>query len=115
MRRLSEYPGGPAGLGLLLLRGSTVLLLVAVMLCVARAAPAAIVALGAAAAMVGLGLAARLFALLSALLCVLLATTCGVSVLLVIAQCLATLALALLGPGAFSIDAQLFGRRVIAR
>lgn len=107
------FPAGPTGGGLLLLRASVALLLAAAafeapVLQGARALPVYALALA-----IGLGVSARI------------ASTAGAAGLLALAiadrqpwpptlgHVLAGAALAVLGPGAFSVDGFLFGRRTL--
>jgi hypothetical protein len=108
------FPSGVAGLGLLLLRLSAALLLVSILIDIDRTYPWAPLPLGAVAIAISLGLATRIAAgLCAAVTPFLLIEDCGAPGLLVATHALDALALLLLGPGALSIDARLFGRRTI--
>ena len=109
-RMFSAYPGGTPGAGLVLLRAAVILPLIDR---IAGVEPARdIFALGIAVTVlaIGLGAHARLAALLAGML---LAPSAWTNPQLLLDQLLALGALAMLGPGAFSIDALRFGRRRI--
>lgn len=111
----SLYPGHVPGIALLVLRASAALLMVAVLLeCPSRqlwlSGALEITALA-----IAIGFATRLFATLCATLgTALLLGLGGAPMLLIVTHTLDLTALLLLGPGAFSVDARLFGRRTIA-
>jgi hypothetical protein len=109
-----SYPAGTAGLGLLLLRLSAALLLGSIMADLNRLAPWIAVPLDLIIVAITLGSGTRIAASLCAVLApILLLQEAGAPRLLIATHALDVAALALLGPGAFSIDARLFGRRTI--
>lgn len=106
------FPGGSAGAGLLLLRASVA---VSTLMLAAEFAPATytpqfigvLLAIGLCA-----GFQTRVFAalsLLAPLLCVIAATAPGLAAV----HAISAAALVMTGPGAFSVDARLFGRRTV--
>src|SRR5688572_27533349 len=107
------YPGGGAGVGLLLLRLSVAGSFTA-MLLGSRDLPAWMLFL---AILVSIGLCAGFLARLLAGLSVLAAVTTlvvqSVAPALAILNLADAIALAMIGPGAFSVDARLFGRRTV--
>jgi uncharacterized membrane protein YphA (DoxX/SURF4 family) len=117
MKSLSRYPDGTAGIALLLLRLACAWI---AFLVIARfpfpqfSQNASIVVSAAFALAIALGLGTRIVAFVLAAAAM---TTVFLiesdSALTMMARACACAALGLLGPGAFSIDANLFGRRVI--
>ena len=108
------FPAGPAGLALLLLRASLVAFLVSMPLLRADLRGWPVVAIGAVAFALALGLRTRAAASLSG--AVALAATFGSAppeLARYATAALAATALALLGPGALSVDSRLFGRRTV--
>lgn len=111
---LSIFPSGAPGVAILLLRASAVALLAlyAPHLCAGRlwgAAPLAITAI-----CLTLGLVTRVLAGVCAVVLVVLAWRAGAGAGEELAlHALPVAALALFGGGAYSVDAHLFGRRVI--
>jgi putative oxidoreductase len=114
---LSRYPDGGAGAGLLLLRFSCALVAYPVLVRLPLPPPvlglawipAAVIALT-----LALGFATRAVALLLAATALSAVPTLRVDMaFIVIAHAGCGGALALLGPGAYSIDARVFGRQVI--
>ena len=111
---LPVYPEGTSGLGLLLLRASAVLLLISIMHDVKGLQLRIAVPLDLLAAAIGLGLGTRIAALLCAVAApFFLLQEDGAPWTLIATHALDGAALAFLGPGAFSVDARLFGRRRI--
>jgi hypothetical protein len=115
MRRiLSTYPAGEAGIALLLLRISLVLL---VMECLTRCfVPnrAGLLLTDLAALAILLGYGTRVLAALCALAALVLAFVEGEGTrTLLLSQALEASALAVIGPGALSVDARLCGGRTI--
>jgi hypothetical protein len=110
------FPAGPPGIALLLLR-----LCVAALLFIDQAgrlswpAPVGLAIAGVlAAAAVAVGFLTPIFALVCGLLALLISTSLAqFAVPLLIFNVLLAIAAALLGPGAYSIDALMFGRRVV--
>ena len=107
------FPSGLPGAGLLLLRGSTAVFLAAAPSQVAvRPWEAALLYL--ASVMMGVGIYTRLAAGLGALALVALVWPIGQAPAIpFLTQAAAAVAAALLGAGAYSIDARLFGRRTV--
>lgn len=114
---LSRYPDGGAGVALLLLRFSCALVAYPVLERLPLPAsvlglaliPAAVMALA-----LALGFGTRVVALLLVATALAVVPKLGVDgAFIVIAQAGCSGALALLGPGAYSIDARVFGRQVI--
>ena len=116
-RFLSRYPDGAAGIALVLLRLACawVAFLVIAGLPFPRFSPnASIVASAASALALALGFGTRIIAFVSAAAAIALAFMTGSDIALtMIARACGCAALGLLGPGAYSIDANVFGRRVI--
>ena len=114
---LSRYPDGVAGIGLVLLRFSCawVALLAIAPLQLLRLSPDASTVLAAALAFATLlGLWTRTAAFLSVAAALAGAFVSGTdTVEAMLARACSCAALGLLGPGAYSIDANIFGRRVI--
>jgi hypothetical protein len=111
--RIALFPGGITGIGLLLLRLSVAVssLLLAAGLGSFNYIPASIAALLA----MGLsaGLKTRVLAILglvAALSCLIVGAPPGLAAI----HAISSAALAMTGPGAFSLDARLFGRRTIS-
>jgi hypothetical protein len=113
---LSRFPDGAAGAGLLLLRIACAFGAFSAhlrwLLPLRLSVPASTVAIAIALAIV-LGFGTRTTALLLAAATVSAALTGGGNIALIIAHAGSCAALALLGPGAYSIDANAFGRRVV--
>ena len=112
---LSRYPDGAAGVALLLMRFSSALS--AVLVLASLPMPTALSSLSiflsavvAIALVLGLATRTVAFALAVAAAAVVLAAGGGFSLAAQVCSCAA---LALLGPGAYSIDAKRFGRRVV--
>lgn len=106
--RLALFPGGAAGAGLLLLRVSVAVS--ALMLIGAAALSLDLQIMGVLlAAGLCAGFQTRVLAALSLGASLLSATSLGLGA----AHAISALALVLTGPGAFSIDARLFGRRTV--
>jgi hypothetical protein len=113
---MSRYPDGVAGMGLLLLRISCALgafsahlrLLLPMRFSALAFTAAIVIALTLA---LGFGARAAALLLLGATLSAPLAANGSIALIIAHAGCCA--ALALLGPGAYSIDANVYGRRVI--
>ncbi len=113
MTRFSIFPSGPRGAALLLLRISAATLIALCLNTLQLSSWSAAGLFVVAAALVA-GFCTRL----AAVICAILATaafirTGGTLSWLTGLQALSTVALAILGAGAYSIDARLFGRRVI--
>jgi hypothetical protein len=117
MRPLSRYPDGAAGLALVLLRLACawIAFLVIARLPLPRVSPnASMVAAAAFALALALGFGTRIVAFVPAAAAIVTAFMTGSdSALTMIARACACAALGLLGPGAYSVDANVFGRRVI--
>jgi len=114
MKRLfSFFPAGPAGVGLLLIRVACATQLLATSL--ESALPIGLTLLGAiAAAALAFGVLTQAVAIACVLLLIVDVLCCGKTLGIMAAiQGLDMLALSLLGAGAYSLDAHLFGRRVI--
>ena len=117
MKSLSRYPDGAAGIALVLLRLACAWIgsLVIARLPFPQFSPNASLVVSAAVGLsLALGFGTRIVAFVLA--AVTMATafmTGGDSALTMIARACAFAALGLLGPGAYSIDASVFGRRVI--
>ena len=114
----SVYPAGAAGAGLLLLRLSIALFLVsalpAEMQAVHPLPPWAVVALDLVSLSIAFGICTRSLVALCAIVGATTALAGGFETApFLIVQILNAAALALIGPGAFSIDARLFGRSTI--
>ena len=108
------YPEGASGLGLLLLRASAVLLLVSIMHDVRVLEARVAIPLDILIAAIGLGFGTRVAAMACAVLApILLLQEEGAPWILIATHSIDAAALALLGPGAFSVDARMFGRRRI--
>ena len=117
MKSLSRYPDGAAGIALVLLRLACawIAFLVIARLPFPQVSPNASVVVPAAFALaLALGFGTRIvaFVLAAAAIATALMTSSG-SALTMIARACGCAALGLLGPGAYSIDAKVFGRRVI--
>jgi len=113
MTMFLEFPGKYAGAGLLLLRLSAAGSLIATHLSIPdlptwRLCLAVLIAIG-----LGIGLRTRLLCGLSMLALVGHVAVDSAASTLAILSLTDTVALALIGPGAFSVDARLFGRRTV--
>ena len=113
MTMFFEFPGKSAGAGLLLLRLSAAGSLIAVQFSSPdqpswRLCLAALVAFG-----LGIGLRTRLLCGLSVLGLVAHVAMNSAASTLAVLSFVDTAAMALVGPGAFSLDARLFGRRTV--
>ena len=108
------FPGGFAGVALLCLRASVMLFIVTAP-AVVTAPSSWIVALSCLAAiLISAGYLTRIVAALCALACAItIWPMAAASPLFLLPHVLDAAALALIGPGAFSVDAQLFGRRTL--
>jgi uncharacterized membrane protein YphA (DoxX/SURF4 family) len=117
MRSLSRYPDGAAGIALLLLRMACawIAFLVIARLRFSQFSPNASIVVSAAFALsLALGCATRIVAFVFAAAAIATAFMTGSDgALTMIARACGCAALGLLGPGAYSIDANVFGRRVI--
>ena len=117
VKSLSRYPDGAAGIALVLLRLACawIAFLVIARLPFPRVSPnASIVASVAFALALVLGYGTRIVAFVFAAAAIATAFLIGSdSALTMIARACGCAALGLLGPGAYSIDANMFGRRVI--
>lgn len=117
VKSLSRYPDGAAGIALVLLRLACAWIasLVIVRLPFPQFSPNATIVVSAAFALaLALGSGTRLVAFVLAVAAIVTAIMTGSdSALTMIARACACAALGLLGPGAYSIDAHMFGRRVI--
>ncbi len=126
-RLFSAFPGGPPGIGLLILRAATGALLAAQgLICLLWRSPATVGLLAAGVLLVVTGLfiligfLTPIFSLLAAAECVSVAAF-GIShswsllhpKLIVLQVTAGLIAIAFLGPGAFSFDARLFGWKEI--
>jgi putative oxidoreductase len=117
MKSLSRYPDGAAGIALVLLRLACawIALLVIARLPFPQFSPHTSVVVSAAFALalaLGFGTRTVAFALAAAAIATAFMTGSD-SALTMIARACGCAALGLLGPGAYSIDANVFGRRVI--
>lgn len=111
----SSYPDGITGFALVVLRGSAVALLVGILQSPYCPMPWLRVAAIAVAAALLLGFGTRpAVVLCAAIAASVVPAVDHLPMILVIGQGLGLLALLLLGPGAVSIDARLFGRRKIS-
>ena len=114
---LSRYPDGAAGIALVLLRLACawIAFLVIARLPLPQFSPNASTVVAAAFALaLALGFGTRIVAFVLAAAAIALASMTGIdSALTMIARACGCAALGLLGPGAYSIDAIVFGRRVI--
>ncbi len=106
------FPAGRAGAALLVLRGSAVVFMIAAPAEFDSPAWIAIPAYAVAFAL-AVGFGTRVAAGLCVALCAFLVWPVGAPAIPLLAQGLAAGALTMIGPGAFSIDANLFGRRTI--
>jgi len=117
VKSLSRYPDGAAGIALVLLRLACawIATLVIVRLPFQQFSPnAPIVVAGGVALALALGVGTRIVAFVLAAAAIATAfMTVSDSALTMIARACGCAALGLLGPGAYSIDANVFGRRVI--
>jgi putative oxidoreductase len=117
MRPLSRYPDGAAGIALVLLRLACawIAFLVTAHLPFPRLSPnASLVVSAAFAVALALGFGTRIVAFVFAAAAIATVFMTGNdSALTMIARACGCAALGLLGPGAYSIDANVFGRRVI--
>lgn len=107
------YPGGPAGAALVLLRLSTATSSVGVALSVARHGWPCVVPLVLIAAALVLGIGTRIAAAICVLLALGVMASGAGALMTAIVHLLDAMALAMLGPGALSIDARRYGLRVI--
>jgi putative oxidoreductase len=117
MRSLSRYPDGAAGIALVLLRLACawIAFLVSARLPLPPFSPNASIGLSVAFALtLALGFGTRIVAFVVTAATIAIAFMAGSDgALTMIARACGCAALGLLGPGAFSIDANVFGRRVI--
>jgi uncharacterized membrane protein YphA (DoxX/SURF4 family) len=119
MKSLSRYPDGAAGIALVLLRLACawVAFLMITRLPFSRVSPNASIVVAAAFALalaLALGCGTRIVAFVLTAAAIAAAFTTGSdSALTMIARACGCAALGLLGPGAYSIDANVFGRRVV--
>jgi putative oxidoreductase len=114
-RSLSRYPDGAAGIALVLLRLACAWIAVLARLPFPHFSPNASMVVSAAFALaLALGFGTRIVAFVTAAAAITTAFMTGSdSALTMIARACGCAALGLLGPGAYSIDANVFGRRVI--
>jgi putative oxidoreductase len=116
-RFLSRYPDGAAGIALVLLRLACAWIAILAIACppLPQVSPNASKVVAAAFALsLALGFGTRVVAFVLAAAAIATAFMIGSSIALtMIARACACAALGLLGPGAYSIDANVFGRRVI--
>ena len=111
---LSAFPAGAAGVALLLLRVSAALLLLAAPVAFGAFPVWAWIGPGLVGAALVFGFLARIGAAIVALVAAIAATVAAESLCWLFAlHAIDAFALALLGPGAYSIDARVYGRRVI--
>jgi len=109
----SAFPSGLPGAALLLLRGSAAVFLVAAPMTTPMQ-PWIAAAFDLLAVAVLVGVCTRIAAGLGAVGCMLLVWPAGSAPAVpFLTEAAAAAALAMIGPGAFSIDARLFGRRII--
>ena len=117
MKSLSRYPDGAAGIALVLLRLACawIAFLVIARLSLSQFSPDASIVVSAAFALaLALGLGTRIVAFVFAAAAIATLFKIGSdNALTMIARACGCAALGLLGPGAYSIDANVFGRRVI--
>lgn len=111
-----KYPDGAIGLGLLLLRSSSAVALVALIWTTPAMVPGGHLAyalVGALSFALLAGIATRLAAAVS---CVIIVTSLFsvADPLLLVGELGGSSAMLVMGPGAFSLDARLYGRRVIS-
>jgi putative oxidoreductase len=116
-RFLARYPDGAAGIALVLLRLACAWIAFLVIACLPfpRFSPNASIVVSAALALaLALGFGTRILAFVSAAAAIAIAFMSGSdTALTMLAGACGCAALGLLGPGAYSIDANMFGRRVI--
>jgi hypothetical protein len=115
MQRLfSMFPAGAAGVGLLCTRLSVIASLFLGVQLTQSSSPLVIWAVGIMGLLLAVGFATPICA---SICCVaeayVLVETYGMHPMCVSASALVALALALLGPGAYSVDARLFGRKIV--
>lgn len=108
----SAFPDGLAGVALLLLRGSLALFLVMTPVGALSLPLWLFFLLGLAAIALSIGVATRILAGLCAVAGAVVVLHMGSAMAMpFVTQAIDAAALALIGPGAFSVDARLFGRR----
>jgi hypothetical protein len=114
-RFLSRYPDGAAGIALVLLRLACAWIAFLVRLPLPQFSPNASIVVSAAFALaLLLGFGTRIVAFVAAAAAIAAAFMTGSDIALtMIARACGCAALGLLGPGAYSIDANLFGRHVV--
>ena len=113
-RLFTLYPTGALGVGLLFLRASAAVFLLHAALERELSSPVIQIGLVAVAALLSFGILTRICAAAGAAAMVGLALAIpGAPLSLLAGECLMLIAIALLGPGGFSIDGMLFGRRTI--
>ena len=116
-RFLSRYPDGVAGIALVLLRFACAWIAILAIAClpVPHVSPNASIVVAAAFALaLAFGFGTRIVAFVIAAAAIATAFMTGSNIALtMIARACCCAALGLLGPGAYSIDATVFGRRVI--
>jgi putative oxidoreductase len=117
IRFLSRYPDGAAGIALVLLRLACawIAFLVIARLPFPQFSPGVSIVVSAASALaLALGVGTRIVAFVPAAAAIATAFMASTEIALtMIARACGCVALGLLGPGAYSIDANVFGRRVI--
>jgi putative oxidoreductase len=109
----SAYPAGVAGLALLLLRCSAAAFLLSAFPSLLTAPPWPALVLCTIAVAIMLGTLTRIAASLCAAVAVIMLVMPGMRAIAGVPSLLDAAALAMIGPGAFSIDARRFGRRTI--
>ena len=111
---LFSYPGGRVGFALLLMRASLVVLLISAANVIPISAPWLAVSTLMLSATLSMGFAVRITATLSAMTIAITAWPFdGTQGMPFLVCALNALALALMGPGSYSIDAIAFGRRTV--
>lgn len=113
-RLFTLYPTGALGAGLLFLRASAAVFVLHAALDHQLRSPALLIGAAAIAFILGIGFLTRICATAGAMAMVVLGVAIrGAPITLLIGECLMLIAIALLGPGGYSIDGMLFGRRTI--
>ena len=111
---LFAFPAGAAGAALLLLRGSVIFFLLTGPAGLNCGSPCCVLISSGLALLIGVGFSTRIVAAVTSLTMIVAVWPTGwVTPLLCVSPALDAGALALIGPGAFSIDALIFGSRTM--